>query len=165
MLVIGTDGTRIDLVDRVIAEGGAPRLAGIATAGFSVPSLLAYEPPEAATISEVGWSSIATGVWPAKHGVIGIFLNNDPNQATKNGHLDFLSRIEQVRPQLSTFLASDWANIGLHQNGGPIFGDSIDTRSAIAAEDTIDSWDRSDQLIADESARYLREGNPDAGFV
>src|SRR5687767_682842 len=86
VLVIGTDGTRIDLVDRVIAEGGAPRLAGIAAKGFSVPSLLAYEPPEAATLSEVGWSSIATGVWPAKHGVKGYLLNNDPGQSTKNGY-------------------------------------------------------------------------------
>jgi hypothetical protein len=165
VLVIGTDGTRIDLVDRVVADGGAPRLAGIAATGFSLPSLLAYEPPEAATISEVGWSTMATGVWPAKHGVKGVFLNNDPGQATKNGYLDFLSLLERERPQLSTFLASDWANIGLHQNGGPIFGDAIDARWAIAATDTIDSWDQSDQLVADESARYLREGNPDAGFV
>ena len=165
VLVIGTDGTRIDLVDRLAAQGAIPRLADMAATGFSVPSLLAYAPPEAATLSEVGWSTIATGVWPAKHGVRGYFLNMDPGQATKNGYLDFLSLIERERKELSTFLASDWANIGLHESGGPIFGDSIDARSAVAAENTLESWDGLDQQIADEAARYLREGNPDAGFV
>ena len=165
VLVIGTDGTRFDLVKRLIAARLAPRLAGLGAEGFAVPSLLAYEPPEAATLSDVGWSTIATGVWPAKHGVNGMFLNNDPRQETKNGYLDFLSRIEHVRPRLSTFLASNWANIGLHENGGPIFGDRIDARSAVAAPGTIDGWDRSDQQITDVSARYLREGDPDAGFV
>ena len=135
VLVIGTDGTRIDLVDRLAEQGAIPRLADIAATGFSVPSLLAYAPPEAATLSEVGWSTIATGVWPAKHGVRGYFLNMDPGQATKNGYLDFLSLIERERPQLSTFLASDWANIGLHESGGPIFGDSIDARSAVGGRE------------------------------
>ena len=130
-----------------------------------MPSLLAYQPPEAATLSEVGWSSIATGVWPAKHGVRGIFVNNDPGQATKNGYPDFLTRVEQVRPGLSTFLASNWANIGRHENGGPIFGDRIDARYALAAPGTIEGWDQADQEVTDVAARYLREGDPDAGFV
>jgi len=165
VLVIGTDGTRFDLVRREIAAGNAPRFAQLGEEGFAVPSLLAYAPPEAATLSEVGWASVATGVWPAKHGVNGAFLNMDPRQATKNGYPDFLTRIEQLRPELSTFLASNWGNIGLHESGGPIFGDRIDARSAVSADNDIASWDRSDQEIADVSARYLREGNPDAGFV
>ena len=165
VLVIGTDGTRIDLVQRLVAAGRAPRLASLGTEGFAVPSLLAYQPPEAATLSEVGWSSIATGVWPAKHGVRGIFVNNDPGQATKNGYPDFLTRLEQVRPGLSTFLVSNWANIGRHENGGPIFGDRIDARYALAAPGTIEGWDQADQEVTDVAARYLREGDPDAGFV
>ena len=165
VLVIGTDGTRIDLVQRLIAAGEAPNLAAIERDGFLVPSLLAYTPPAALTLSEVGWSSIATGVWPAKHGVLGYFLNSDPGQATKNGYPDFLTRIERERPQLSTFLASNWSNIGMHLNGGPIFGDGIDARYAVAAPSTIDGWDRADQEVADIAAAYLRDGDPDAGFV
>ncbi len=160
VLVIGTDGTRIDLVQRLVAAGRAPRLASLGTEGFAVPSLLAYQPPEAATLSEVGWSSIATGVWPAKHGVRGIFVNNDPGQATKNGYPDFLTRVEQVRPGLSTFLASNWANIGRHENGGPIFGDRIDARYALAAPGTIEGWDQADQEVTDVAARYLPRGRP-----
>ncbi len=37
------------------------------------------------------------------------------------GYLDFLTRIENARPGLSTFIASDWDNLGLPLNGGPIF--------------------------------------------
>jgi Type I phosphodiesterase / nucleotide pyrophosphatase len=165
VLVIGTDGTRIDLVKHEMDAGRAPNFAAIAHEGFMMPSLLAYQPPEALTISEVGWSTIATGVWPAKHGVRGYFLNMDPGQATKNGYLDFLSRIEKTRPSLSTFVAADWPNIADHANGGPIFGDAIDTRLTFAPEGTAESWDAFDQQVADGAARYLREGDPDAGFV
>ncbi|MEX2253105.1 MAG: alkaline phosphatase family protein [Thermoleophilaceae bacterium] len=165
VLVIGVDGMRWDSLQRVIAQGGAPNLARLADEGFGVPTLLEYAPPEAATLSEVGWSTIAGGVWPAKHKVRGVFLNNDPGQATKNGYHDFLTRLEQERPSLSTFLASDWANIGLHENGGPIFSDAIDVKHALAAEDSIESYDRGDEEVTGVSTSYLREGSPDAGFV
>ncbi len=165
VLVIGTDGTRVDSLNALAAAGQAPVLRQIGIDGFAVPSLLAYGPPQAATLSEVGWSTIATGVWPPKHGVNGVFLNNDPRQETKNGFPDFLTRLEQLRPQLSTFLASDWPNIGRHENGGPIFGDRIDARHAIAAPGTIEGYDEGDEEVTNVSARYLREGDPDAGFV
>ncbi len=166
VLVIGTDGTRFDLVRQLMRAGEVPNLERLADEGFIQPSLLEYSPPEAATLSEVGWASIATGVWPDKHGVNGIFLNNDPRQETKNGFPDFLSRIERVRPRLSTFVASDWSNIAEHKNGGPIFGDAIDARAAITVpEDTIAAWDEGDRQVTEVATRYLREGNPDAGFV
>jgi hypothetical protein len=165
VLVIGTDGTRWDLVRQAMAAGQAPNLRRLAEQGIGGPTLLPYAPPQALTLSEVGWSTIATGAGPAKHGVNGAFLNNDPRQSTKNGYLDFLTRAESVHPALSTFLASDWPNIGLHEHGGPIFGDGIDARHALAAEDTVDSYDKDDQEVTDTSARYLRDGNPDAGFV
>ena len=165
VLVIGTDGTRWDLLRQAMAEGKAPNLARLSREGLSGPTLLPYAPPQALTLSEVGWSTIASGAGPAKHGVNGFLLNKDPRQSTKNGYLDFLTRVERLRPSLSTFLASDWANIGLHQNGGPIFGDQIDTRHSLAAEDTIESYDKDDAEVTDVASRYLRERNPDAGFV
>ena len=165
VLVIGVDGTRWDLVRRLMAEGRAPNLARLAREGRSGPTLLPYTPPAALTISEVGWSTIASGVGPAKHGVNGFRLNNDPGQATKRGYSDFLTRAESVRPAVSTFLASDWANIGLEQNGGPIFGRAIDARHALAAADSVDSYNRGDADVTAVSARYLRRGDPDAGFV
>jgi hypothetical protein len=165
VLVIGTDGTRWDRVQALLRAGRAPTFARIRRAGFALPSRLQYG-PGTLTISEVGWSSIASGVWEDKHGVDGSELNRDPGQATKNGFLDFLTRIEQGRPQLSTFIASDWDNLALPLNGGPIFGTAMDARFAprVTAE-TLAAWDAGDRQVTREAARYLRRGNPDAGFV
>ena len=73
--------------------GRAPNLARLARQGFGLSSRLEYG-PGTSTISEVGWSSVASGVWPAKHGIDGSEANRDPLQATKNGFLDFLTRAE-----------------------------------------------------------------------
>jgi predicted AlkP superfamily pyrophosphatase or phosphodiesterase len=166
VLVIGIDGTRWDKVKEAIAAGAAPNLKRLIRRGFGVPAELDYAPPAALTISEVGWCSVASGVWPAKHGVLGYRLNADPGQATKNGYSDFLTRIEAERPRLSTFLASDWGNIGTTESGGPIFGSAADAISATAiTENTIEAWDAGDREVTRVASRYLRRGNPDAGFV
>ncbi len=165
VLVIGVDGTRWDLLRQAMAAGRAPNLARLSREGVAGPTLLPYTPPTGLTISEVGWSTIASGVGPAKHGVNGLKLNMDPGQATKNGYSDFLTRAESVRPAASTFLVSDWDNIGRAKNGGPIFGTAIDTRHTVTAVDTVDSWNRGDAEVTEVAARYLRRGDPDAGFV
>jgi hypothetical protein len=165
VLVIGTDGTRWDLVDAAIKAGRAPNLASLRRSGFGRPSLLQYG-PGTITLSEVGWSSIASGVWENKHGVTGTKLNRDPLQATKNGYLDFLTRIENTRPRTSTFLASDWDNIGLPLNGGPIFGRAMDANyAARVTVESLAAWDQGDEQVTQEAERYLRQGNPDVGFV
>jgi hypothetical protein len=165
VLVIGTDGTRWDLVQKQIKAGKAPYLKAIAARGFGRPSLLRYG-PNTLTLSEVGWSSIASGVWEDKHGVDGHLLNMDPKQATKNGYLDFLTRVERSRPSLNTFLVSDWDNIGLPLNGGPIFGSAMDVKVTprVPAE-TIENWDNADAEVTKAAARHLGKGDPDVSFV
>jgi hypothetical protein len=165
VLVIGTDGTRWDLLEKAMKAGQAPNLARLRREGFGRPSLLRYG-PGTLTLSEVGWSSIASGVWEDKHGVDGTKLNMDPGQATKNGYLDFLTRIENARPRLSTFIASDWDNLGLPLNGGPIFGTAMDANfAARVPAESIANWDRGDVEVTEAAERYLGHGNPDAGFV
>jgi hypothetical protein len=165
VLVIGTDGTRWDLLDAAMRAGRAPNLARLRREGFGRPTLLRFG-PDTLTLSEVGWSSIASGVWDDKHGIDGSKLNMDPGQATKNGYFDFLTRIENQRGRLSTFLASDWDNIGLPLNGGPIFGTAMDANfAARVPAETIDNWNRGDVEVTKAAERYLRNGNPDAGFV
>jgi type I phosphodiesterase/nucleotide pyrophosphatase len=165
VLVIGIDGTRWDLLDAAIKSGRARNLARLRRAGFGRPSLLEYG-PGTLTLSEVGWSSIASGVWEDKHGVDGTKLNMDPGQATKNGYLDFLTRVERARPRTSTFLASDWDNIGLAENGGPIFGTAMDTNyAARVLVETIAAWDEGDRQVTLAASHYLRFHNPDVGFV
>jgi hypothetical protein len=165
VVVIGTDGTRWDLLDAAMKAGRAPNLARLRREGFGHPTLLEFG-PNTFTLSEVGWSSIASGVWEDKHGVDGSKFNMDPGQATKNGYLDFLTRIENQRARLSTFLASDWDNIGLAENGGPIFGSAMDANfAARVPAETIENWNRGDVQVTDAATRYLRRGDPDAGFV
>jgi hypothetical protein len=165
VLVIGTDGTRWDKVEAAIKAGAAPNLSELAGEGFGRPSLLEY-PPGTFTISEVGWSTIASGVWPGKHGVSGVRFNNDPKQATKNGYLDFLTRIEQERARASTFYAGDWDNLGLPLHGGPIFGTAMDVNySARVATESLAAWNLGDVQVADAAAHYLKYQDPDASFV
>jgi hypothetical protein len=165
VLVIGIDGTRWDRLRSVMRSGRARNLVRIRREGFGRPSLLDYG-PRTLTLSEVGWSSIASGVWEDKHGVDGTRLNMDPGQATKNGYLDFLTRIENARPALSTFIATDWDNLGLPLNGGPIFGTAMDANFAARVPvETLEAWDAGDAEVTRAAARYLRRGDPDAGFV
>jgi hypothetical protein len=165
VLVIGVDGTRWDLLQAAMKTGRAPNLARLRRQGFAHPTLLRFG-PDTLTLSEVGWSSIAAGVWDDKHGIDGTKLNMDPGQATKNGYLDFLTRIEQERARLSTFLASDWDNIGLPLNGGPIFGSAMDANfAARVPAETLANWDRGDAEVTAAARAYLRNGDPDAGFV
>ena len=165
VLVIGMDGTRWDRLRAAMRAGRAPNLARLARQGFARSSRLDYG-PGVLTISEVGWSSVASGVWPGKHGVNGTKANRDPLQATKNGFLDFLTRAEQGRPELSTFIASDWDNLGLAQNGGPIFGTAMDANfAARVTVETLAAWDAGDEQVTRAAVRYLRNGNPDVGFA
>jgi predicted AlkP superfamily pyrophosphatase or phosphodiesterase len=164
VLVIGLDGVRWDKLQEVMAAGRAPNLSGLMRRGFGSPTQLEYSPPAAFTVSEVGWSTIAAGVNPDKHTVTGP-LNSDPDQADKNGHPDFLTRIERLAPRLGTFAATDWGNLGLAVNGGPIFSDEIDRKHATAAADTVEAYDAGDQEDADAAVGFLRSGRMSAGFV
>jgi hypothetical protein len=145
-------------------EGRAPNLARLARQGFAKPSRLEYD-SQVLTLSEVGWSSIASGVWPDKHGVDGRKFNMDPKQATKNGYLDFLTRVQRAKPRLDTYLASDWANLGLPENGGPIFGPT-DERFAISVDtETIPAWDAGDVQVTNAARSFLQDGVADVSFV
>src|SRR5207253_24263 len=83
----------------------------------------------------------------------------------KNGHPDFLTRIEQSAPRLRTFAVTDWGNLGLHVSGGPIFSDAVDVKRATAADDSAEAYDAGDDKDADAAVALLRRGRMDAGFV
>lgn len=162
VLVIGTDGTRWDKLSALMGQARVPAFSRLAGEGFATPTRLAYLPPFAFTVSQVGWTTIASGVWPAKHGVTDP-SNSSPGQATKNGYPDFLKRVEQAKPELSTMLVSDWGNIGTTSSGGPIFG----TADAKLAADVSNAaaYDKTDESSSIAAAEQLRTKGPDASFV
>jgi predicted AlkP superfamily phosphohydrolase/phosphomutase len=70
-IIIGLDGMDPDLVDRFIAEGRMPNLAALAQMGTCEKLSTTFP-----AMSPVAWSSFATGVDPAKHGIFD-FLTRD----------------------------------------------------------------------------------------
>ena len=110
-LVIGIDGLRWDRVH----DGNAPRLSALARTGLFAPSLLDVT-SGTRTESGPGWSTIATGVWPDKHGVL------DNSFETKRYELypDFLTRLG--REGRTTFAAVDWPPLADEGVFGPEIG-------------------------------------------
>ncbi|MER6256654.1 alkaline phosphatase family protein [Streptomyces sp. NPDC001584] len=154
VLVIGIDGA---VLDRVKAAD-APHLNGLMAQGLTARSTL-YASPMAATSSGPGWSTIATGVWPDKHGV------KDNSFTGKNyaAYPDFLTRIESAKPALNTYAAADWEPITSTDQNGPIFSSKVDKRLSLKGD--RDGYRTEDPKIAAAAAAELRDQNPDAAFV
>ncbi|MFC9296004.1 alkaline phosphatase family protein [Streptomyces sp. NPDC057011] len=154
VLVIGIDGT---VLDRVKAAD-APNLQGLMAQGLTARSTL-YANPMAATSSGPGWSTIATGVWPDKHGV------KDNSFTGKNyaAYPDFLTRIENAKPALNTYAAADWEPITSTDQNGPIFSAKVDKRLSLKGD--RDGYGNEDPKIAAAASAELRDQNPDAAFV
>ncbi|MCX5271563.1 alkaline phosphatase family protein [Streptomyces virginiae] len=154
VLVIGIDGAVLDRV-KVAA---APNLNGLMAQGLTARSTL-YAGPMAATSSGPGWSTIATGVWPDKHGV------KDNSFIGKNyaAHPDFLTRIENAEPALNTYAAADWEPITSTDQNGPIFSSKVDKRLSLKGD--RDGYRTEDPKVAAAAAAELRDQNPDAAFV
>jgi predicted AlkP superfamily phosphohydrolase/phosphomutase len=72
VVFIGLDGTPYTFMQRLIAEGKAPNVARLAAQG----SLLRMDSVWP-WVSSVAWSSMMTGVNPAKHNIFG-FIDRDP---------------------------------------------------------------------------------------
>ncbi|MCB5167903.1 alkaline phosphatase family protein [Streptomyces bambusae] len=154
VLVIGLDGV---VLDRLKAAD-APHLNGLMAQGLTARSTL-YANPMAATSSGPGWSTIATGVWPDKHGV------KDNSFTGKNyaAYPDFLTRIENAAPALNTYAAADWEPITSTDQNGPIFSAKVDKRLSLKGD--RDGYGSEDPKVAAAAAAELRDQNPDAAFV
>ncbi|MEU6864082.1 alkaline phosphatase family protein [Streptomyces sp. NPDC046876] len=154
VLVIGLDGV---VLDRVKAAH-APNLNGMMAQGLTARSTL-YASPMAATSSGPGWSTIATGVWPDKHGV----KDNSFTGKNYGAYPDFLTRIENAKPSLNTYAAADWEPITSTDQNGPIFSAKVDKRLSLKGD--RDGYGSEDPKTAAAAAAELRDQNPDAAFV
>jgi len=67
-----------------------------------------------------------------------------PRQGTRRRHADatvegkrydeypdFLTRIEQLRPELNTFAVADWMPLVSSEGGGPVISDSVDEKDIL----------------------------------
>ncbi|MFE6360024.1 alkaline phosphatase family protein [Streptomyces sp. NPDC057806] len=150
VLVIGMDGLRHDR----IAAADAPHLKAMMSEGTFGTSLL-YANPMAATSSGPGWSTIATGVWPDKHGV----KDNTFTGKKYGQYPGFLARLAQLRPELSTYAAVDWKPLDTQGTVTP----GADAKLVLDGD--ADGYTGHDATIAAETEALLRDQNPDVLFV
>ncbi len=151
VLLIGIDGIRVDILE----QADTPNLDALITTGaFSADART-----RPITVSGPGWSSMLTGVWMEKHGV-------ESNDFTGNHYAeypDFLTRIEQVRPELNTYAVIHWPAMGTTADGGPMISRIVDVLVNING-DAI-GYVTADAEVVSIATHYLRVGDPDATFV
>lgn len=141
-LVIGIDGTRYDKLQK----SDAPNIKALVAAGMTATSNL-YANPLSPTVSGPGWSTIATGVWPDKHGV----KDNTFAGSQYGTYPDFATRLETAAPAASTLVATSWNPVA-----DTIFSSKTDLRIPES---------ESDAKTASDAADYLTHGNPDSTFL
>lgn len=183
VLVVGMDGLRFDRLTAIrppvlcgLMEAGAygtsllpygvddePRTE---SPGEVVPETAAHETvPEieaepgrviwSRTDSGPGWSSIATGVWPDKHGVV----DNGFAGAQYTKYPDFLSRVATVRPELATSAFFSWPALDEHGTFGAAIG------SRVLFDGYRLTWPAADRKVAGAAREHLATGPADLTFV
>ena len=151
VLVIGIDGVRPD----VLAEVATPNLDALAAAGtFTGTARTGYP-----SVSGPGWSSFLNGVWPEKHGV----TDNEFGGKRYDLYPDFLTRIEQVRPELSTFVVADWLPLVRQDDGKPTVSNAVDVRHVLDGYEL--GWAQADARSVKLTTQHLATADPDALFV
>ena len=151
VLLIGIDGVRPD----VLAEVSTPVMDSLAAGGWYTAEARTTTP----SVSGPSWSSMLTGVWPAKHGVV----NNSFEGRRYAEYPGFLTLVERVRPDLATFAALDWMPLASLDVGGPVLSDEIDTLVAVDGYEL--GWAEADSVVASRAAQHLASADADAAFV
>jgi predicted AlkP superfamily pyrophosphatase or phosphodiesterase len=151
VLVIGIDGVRPD----VLADVPTPNLDDLAAEGaYSAEARTGYP-----SVSGPGWSSFLVGVWPDKHGV----TDNTFEGKRYDRYPDFLTRIEHVRPELSTFAVADWLPLVGHGEGGPVISDAVDEKHVLDGYEL--GWPQADSQSVALAVEALTSRDPDVLFV
>lgn len=157
ILLIGIDGVRPD----VLADVPTPNIDSLAATGAFTATARTGMP----SVSGPGWSSMLTGVWPEKHGVV----DNDFGGKRYDLYPDFLTRIERIRPELATFAVVDWKPLGFAEDSLPTISDRVDVKHVLdgyevgwaAADDSSVALAVTHLAVADPDALFVYLGNPD----
>jgi predicted AlkP superfamily pyrophosphatase or phosphodiesterase len=159
VLFIGIDGCRFD----AIQAAKTTHLARLVAEGAYANNTLILGPRETKsdTISGPGWSSLLTGVWADKHGV----LDNEFKNHALNDYPDFFVRLKSQQPKARTISIIDWAPIHLHiVTGATIAKTSL--RPHVTPQGKVEQdYEAGDALTAETSVDLLTSDDPTAMFV
>ena len=151
VLVIGIDGVRPDVLRKV----HTPYLDELVENGAFSDQAQTGLP----TVSGPSWSSMLTGVWSNKHGVV----DNTFEGKRYEEYPDFLTRIELVRPELHTFAVADWTPLVSEKGGGPLIGSAVDEVRVLDGYDL--GWPEADAESVRLTVERMANGGLDALFV
>lgn len=151
VLLIGIDGVRPD----VLADVPTPNVDSLAATGAFTATARTGMP----SVSGPGWSSMLTGVWPEKHGVV----DNDFGGKRYDLYPDFLTRIERIRPELATFAVVDWEPLGFAEDSLPTISDGVDVKHVL--DGYAVGWVEADERSVALAVEHLATAEPDALFV
>lgn len=157
VLVIGMDGTRADALKAATAPT-IHRLASLGTISWTAHAGgAASGPTNQPTISGPGWTTILTGVWADKHGVV------DNNFKIRNYDKwpHFFVRLKEVKPELRTASFVSWDPIEDLILGFPGNIKSADAHGKAKEKDGL----KRDQEVVDMALKELSGNNPDVLFV
>jgi arylsulfatase A-like enzyme len=151
VLLIGIDGVRAD----VLMEVPTPNLDALAAGGTLTLRTRTTTP----SVSGPAWSSMLTGVWPDKHGVV----DNEFVGRRYDAWPGFLDRIEEFRPELSTFAVVDWTPLMDLDGGSTAVGERVDRRELLDGYEL--GWAEADAEATALTVQHLSSADPDALFV
>jgi FAD dependent oxidoreductase TIGR03364 len=156
VLHIGIDGVNVtDLLDHT----HTPHLHALIADGVLGISQH-YGTGVAKTESGPGWATIASGVWPDRHGVV----DNSFAGSRLDAFPDWLTRLEQVDPAFATFAITNWDPLAAPDGRGPVFSPAIDVNLSFEA-DRHSGYELGDRITTAVAAAWLRDHDSDAHFV
>lgn len=155
VLLIGVDGCRPD----ALQAAKTPHLDKLAAGGLVSlnTSILGPRPTTSDTISGPGWSSIFTGVWSDKHGV----LDNSFKGSNYDDFPHFFARIKEVHPEAVTGSFSDWGPIAENI----VSAATVKESPAPGKGGGADGYRVSDIEVTRKAADFLKSHDPIATCV
>ncbi|WP_372716324.1 alkaline phosphatase family protein [Novipirellula sp.] len=149
VLFLGIDGCRFD----ALRKANTPNLDRLIDQGIYADNTRIFHPryTTADTISGPGWSSILTGVWADKHGV----LDNQFKVTHYDKFPHLFVRVKEQSPETKTASLVCWAPIDQYIVA------SADKRFSYTEKD----YEERDDAATDEAVKQLSDGSTDVVFL
>ncbi|MBX7456546.1 alkaline phosphatase family protein [Mycolicibacterium sp. 3033] len=150
VLVIGIDGTNLS---KILANQQNTNLFSLMQGGTTAASTIVGH----TTISNPSWSSILTGAWGEKTGVI----NNVFTPWTYSTWPTLFTQLEQFDSSIETTAISDWDVIaGIAGTGG---ADAVDHNIYYTQVAGDTDWSKTDDRVGDATEAAIAAADPNVG--